>query len=48
MVHLSSGTSLTSLGWAFVGAVFAALFIGVQVMFEVREDEKRRGIYLRC
>jgi D-alanyl-lipoteichoic acid acyltransferase DltB (MBOAT superfamily) len=35
-------------GWAFVAAVFAALFIGVQVMFEIREDEKRRGINLRC
>lgn len=36
------------LGMAFVAAVFAALFIGVQVMFEIREDEKRRGINLRC
>ena len=33
---------------AFVVAVFATLFIGVQVMFEIREDEKRRGINLRC
>ena len=36
------------IGWAFVAAVFAALFVGVQVMFEVREDERRRGINLRC
>jgi len=35
-------------GMAFVAAVFAALFIAVQVMFEIREDEKRRGINLRC
>jgi protein-cysteine N-palmitoyltransferase HHAT len=41
-------TLLTILGWAFVAAVFGALFVGVQVMFEIREDEKRRGIVLRC
>jgi len=41
------GAKLT-LGLAFVAAVFAALFIAVQVMFEIREDEKRRGITLRC
>jgi hypothetical protein len=35
-------------GWAFVMAVFGALFIGAQIMFEIREDEKRRGINLRC
>ena len=35
-------------GWAFVASVFAALFVGVQVMFEIREDERRRGINLRC
>ena len=38
----------TDVGLAFVAAVFAALFIAVQVMFEIREDEKRRGINLRC
>lgn len=31
-----------------MAAVFAALFIAVQVMFEIREDERRRGITLRC
>lgn len=35
-------------GLVFVAAVFASLFIAVQVMFEIREDEKRRGINLRC
>ncbi|RMD44058.1 hypothetical protein DV735_g1139, partial [Chaetothyriales sp. CBS 134920] len=35
------------------GAVFlltacSALFVGVQVMFEHREDEKRKGIRMRC
>jgi D-alanyl-lipoteichoic acid acyltransferase DltB (MBOAT superfamily) len=36
------------LGWAFTVAVIVSLFIGVQVMFEIREEEKRRGINLRC
>lgn len=31
----------------FIGAC-CALFVGVQIMFEIREDEKRRGIDLRC
>ena len=35
-------------GLAFVVAVVVSLFIGTQVMFEIREDEKRRGINLRC
>jgi D-alanyl-lipoteichoic acid acyltransferase DltB (MBOAT superfamily) len=36
------------LGLLFVVAVVVSLFIGTQVMFEIREDEKRRGINLRC
>lgn len=39
---------LLTLGIAYVAAVFATLFVGVQVMFEIREEEKRRGINLRC
>ena len=35
-------------GWALMVGVFASLFVGVQVMFEIREDERRRGINLRC
>lgn len=35
-------------GWAFAAAVIASLFIATQVMFEIREGEKRRGINLRC
>lgn len=35
-------------GFAFLAIAAAALFIGVQVMFEVREDEASRGINLRC
>ena len=34
-------------GWAFLVAASATLFVGVMVMFEWREDEKRRGIDLK-
>lgn len=35
-------------GLAFLVTACSALFVGVNVMFEVREDEMRRGIYLKC
>ncbi|KAK4496897.1 hypothetical protein PRZ48_011346 [Zasmidium cellare] len=35
-------------GRAFLLGACATLFVGVQVMFEVRESEKRRGINLKC
>lgn len=35
-------------GWLFLGTSCVALFTGVQVMFEWREDEKRRGIKMKC
>ncbi|KAG9003064.1 glycerol transporter [Tulasnella sp. 427] len=35
-------------GIQFLGFACACLFIGVQVMFEYREEEMRRGIYRRC
>ncbi|KAF8475522.1 glycerol:H+ symporter [Kalaharituber pfeilii] len=34
-------------GFFFLGAC-SALFVGAQIMFEHREDEKRRGIDLKC
>ena len=34
-------------GWAFLWTAGAVLFVGVMVMFEWREDEKRRGIDLK-
>ncbi|KAI9670234.1 MAG: glycerol transporter [Alyxoria varia] len=34
-------------GWTFLLAACATLFVGSMVMFEIREDEKRRGIDLR-
>lgn len=35
-------------GIGFLVAACAALFVGVQVMFEVREGELRAGIRLKC
>ncbi|KAF2170537.1 hypothetical protein M409DRAFT_51562 [Zasmidium cellare ATCC 36951] len=35
-------------GRAFLLAACATLFVGVQVMFEVRESEKRRGVNMKC
>lgn len=35
-------------GWAFLGAACAVLFVGVMVMFEIREAEKRKGIAMKC
>ena len=35
-------------GLAFLGAACSALFVGVQVMFEVREGELRQGIRMKC
>ena len=35
-------------GFAFLGIACAALFVGVMVMFETRETEKRRGIRMSC
>lgn len=34
-------------GLAFLAGACAALFVGVQVMFEVRESERRKGIRLK-
>ncbi|KAF3907665.1 hypothetical protein AA313_de0206394 [Arthrobotrys entomopaga] len=38
-------------GWAgivFVGATLGTLFVGVNFMFELREEEARRGLFLGC
>jgi protein-cysteine N-palmitoyltransferase HHAT len=35
-------------GFAFMFAACSALFVGVQVMFEVRESELRKGIKMKC
>ncbi|KIW00408.1 hypothetical protein, variant [Verruconis gallopava] len=38
----------SSWGAAFLAAACGTLFVGVQVMFEVREQEKREGIRMKC
>lgn len=38
----------TKEGLQFLACAVSGLFVGVQVMFEYREEEKRRGIYRRC
>ncbi|KAH0585624.1 hypothetical protein H2248_008848 [Termitomyces sp. 'cryptogamus'] len=38
----------TGKGLAFLAVACAVLFVGVQLMFEYREEEKRKGIYRRC
>ena len=38
----------TFLGASFFLVASATLFVGVQVMFELREAEKRRGIDVKC
>ncbi|KAF8071525.1 MBOAT, membrane-bound O-acyltransferase family-domain-containing protein [Lyophyllum atratum] len=38
----------TAQGLLFFAAVCGCLFVGAQLMFEYREEEKRRGIYRRC
>lgn len=35
-------------GLVFLGLASGTLFVGVQVMFEVREQEKREGIKMKC
>ncbi|KAI1484432.1 MBOAT family protein [Biscogniauxia mediterranea] len=35
-------------GYVFLTGACIALFVGVQVMFEIRESEMRRGIDLKC
>lgn len=37
-----------SAGTLFLAMACSCLFVGVQVMFEIREGEKRKGVTLRC
>ncbi|SMN22558.1 similar to Saccharomyces cerevisiae YGL084C GUP1 Plasma membrane protein involved in remodeling GPI anchors [Maudiozyma saulgeensis] len=39
---------MTSAGFTFFIISTVCLFIAVQIMFEIREDEKRHGINLKC
>lgn len=45
---LVQGIVGSAAGVAFLAIASGALFVGVQVMFEVREDEKRHGIRMKC
>jgi D-alanyl-lipoteichoic acid acyltransferase DltB (MBOAT superfamily) len=35
-------------GWTVMCCCFCAIFVCAQMQFEVREAEKRRGIFLNC
>ncbi|KAH8159235.1 hypothetical protein CIB48_g9018 [Xylaria polymorpha] len=35
-------------GYVFLGLAYTVLFVAVQIMFEVRESEIRRGINIKC
>jgi D-alanyl-lipoteichoic acid acyltransferase DltB (MBOAT superfamily) len=45
---LVSGIMGSWSGLVFFWTACGALFVGVQVMFELRESEKRRGINMKC
>lgn len=45
---LVQGIVGSAAGVAFLAGACGALFVGVQVMFEVREEEKRHGIRMKC
>jgi len=36
------------LGLAFLTIASSSVFVGCQVMFEVRQGEMRKGIYTKC
>jgi len=38
----------TAHGWLTMCCCFCAMFVCAQMQFEVREAEKRRGIFLNC
>lgn len=41
-------TDIEGLGLMFLASATMVLFVGIQVMFEVRENEMRKGIFLKC
>ncbi|KAF2096498.1 glycerol:H+ symporter [Rhizodiscina lignyota] len=45
---LVQGIVGSTAGVVFLAGACGALFVGVQVMFEVREEEKRHGIKMKC
>ncbi len=47
-LFLLTDSYLTWTGFLFLVTACSALFVGIQVMFEIRESEKRQGVTLRC
>ncbi|KAI8624066.1 putative glycerol:H+ symporter [Xylariaceae sp. FL1651] len=45
---ISAGIFKHYSGYVFLLGAYAAFFVGVQIMFEIRESEKRRGIDVKC
>lgn len=41
-------TCLSFLGVIFLVTACSCLFVGIQVMFEIREEERRRGVTVKC
>ncbi|KAH7029638.1 putative glycerol: H+ symporter [Microdochium trichocladiopsis] len=48
MKQIINGITRDHSGATFCAAALIALFCGAQIMFEIRETEKRRGINLKC
>jgi D-alanyl-lipoteichoic acid acyltransferase DltB (MBOAT superfamily) len=46
--NLGSDNANLIAGLVFLVTASCVLFVGIQVMFEVREAEMRKGIFLRC
>jgi D-alanyl-lipoteichoic acid acyltransferase DltB (MBOAT superfamily) len=48
MRHLLTELTTSYSGWIFLVFASACLYVAVQVMFEYREEERRRGIDRKC
>ncbi|KAI6155414.1 MBOAT, membrane-bound O-acyltransferase family-domain-containing protein [Pisolithus tinctorius] len=48
VLYLSRQITGSLEGFRFLVTACCCLFVGAQLMFEYREEEKRRGIFLRC
>ncbi|KAG1737067.1 MBOAT, membrane-bound O-acyltransferase family-domain-containing protein [Suillus paluster] len=48
MMHMASQIVGTWQGFRFLIGASCTIFVGVQFMFEYREEEMRRGVYRRC
>ena len=46
--HLLTELTASYSGWSFLVFACICLYIGIQVMFEYREEERRRGIDRKC